>query len=587
MNSDALFKMLIQSLQNSNVLAKIEEAHDRSNTYTSIITFIQKAMEKESFFKRYPKPILNKLIEMYSFPEAIVSSIKEKFKIYPSIKQEADHKQKYFSNSPEGYFRVWINQYKHTDSEKAEFIQEVSDSFTTIKHTSTLIYVSNKEIIPFLEKYKDSDFFFWKEIYRETNIEWTNELINRFKDLWDWNELHRNPVINWNFDLIKDNSENLNWSFISSYSNLEWDIELIETYKVDLIFSLSSGSSHERNAKAGTNKKGKTYSIEKIGVSDDHYFSDLEGTLSLSKSIKWTKGIIKEFQDFWNWEELCRNESIPWSESWIDHFVDCVDFNSLSSNGSVKWTDSLVAKYFDKWCWWSLSGNPSLPWSFEFIKKYESKWQWTPIYEDKDADHITNESFSPSISTNKGIFWDNSLVEEWYEKINIWRIAIIGQISDEVLLKFHGDFDRKVQIGWEFHRSSDWKETEKLYRTGWENLALNPYFEINWKNIDFLYRKKVIKTRSVGNLAKDGEYQTKEYRVLELLKKCKIEGISLQDIIDNEIGWTQNILNEEFINESIWNDLLRPVFDRNFSLCYLQDLMPNIDIEVLKRNSFL
>jgi len=295
-------------------------------------------------------------------------------------------------------------------------------------------------------------------------------------------------------------------------------------------------------------------------TSNGHYYEDLKGSISLSEHIKWNKDLINALNDYWSWTELCSNESISWDLELVSQFEEKVDFKSLSSNSKVIWTQELIDKYVDKWDWKKLSGNQGLPWSKKLIIKYENRWQWKP---DTNSYTFDKYYFYPSLSTNSGINWDTDMLLTWKNNLDFWRIALFGRISNDAIKYFQSEFNRKELVSIESHKYSDWRATSKIHRTGWENLALNDNFKIHSLDIEYYFETKLALTYPVGNFARYGNYKTKEFRLLDILKEKPLHDFKIHDIITSKNSWGKILINKSFINDSVW-ELIKPFVDKKF-----------------------
>lgn len=438
-------------------------------------------------------------------------------------------------------------------------ISDIKRDFRTKQSDySHYIQISVDQINQFLDKYQTVEEVRCASIASNTDIPWTNELICKYSEVWNWQLLHENPTVIWNFELIDANIERVNWAYVSSYPFLDWSIEHLTKYKDYLVFGRD-----QPWAKGGKNRKGKYYQIQ----SSSKFYSTLKGSISLSENICWTREIIASVKDYWNWKELCANTSIGWNEELIDFFIEYVNFDSLCSNHSIHWSERLLDKYFNEVNWKNLSGNPNLPWSYDLIEKYEEKWLWIPEF-NWYPDDETNDS--PSLSTNAGITWDVEILEKCVDKIDFWRIARKGTIPEKSIIKFHKEFNRKELVGWQHHKWSDWRVTSEIYRTGWENLHLNPAFSIPLTLIEFLYETKIELTFADGNLAHDGNYVTKEFRLLEILKQKNITNLTFSELVNMEPNRGEILLNDQFINDTIWNEIIKSMFTDGIVENYLK-----------------
>ncbi len=95
------------------------------------------------------------------------------------------------------------------------------------------------------------------------NINWSVELIEKYKDQWDW-------------------------FYLSSNTSLPWSIELFEKYK------------------------------------DQWHW---RGELSRNTSLPWSIELIEKYKDQWHWLELSWNESIHWPKLSINMVDEIMQYN--------------------------------------------------------------------------------------------------------------------------------------------------------------------------------------------------------------------------------------------------------------------
>ena len=65
------------------------------------------------------------------------------------------------------------------------------------------------------------------------NINWSVELIEKYKDQWGWGGLSRNTSLPWSIELFEKYKDQWHWHwlYLSRNTSLPWSIELIEKYK--------------------------------------------------------------------------------------------------------------------------------------------------------------------------------------------------------------------------------------------------------------------------------------------------------------------------------------------------------------------
>lgn len=460
-------------------------------------------------------------------------------------------------NQTDNYIFLELNVYKFN---LRDFYKELENTFDVKieDYSNTYFGLNILQLDEFIEKYIDFASIKAYTLPRIGNcrkLKWDSKLLQQYADFISWHALHRNPSFKLDFDIIEKFKDKLNWSHISSVKYLSWDLNKLVKYRDYIIFSVKDGWEKE-----GINKLGKSYSI--LHVSDDwitkEKFEHLKGSISLSTTIKWDEQILDELLDYWDWDELSSNDSINWSSAMIEKYIDRLNFKILSKNINVDWSEKLLNKYFDKWDWSLLSCNPKLPWSTQFINRYEKHWVWNSDFDWYHNDLINNY---PCLSKNTGITWTVELLREHYNKVDIWLIALFGNITNEAIYRYSNELDEKHLIGWKHHRYSDWRATEEINRTGWENLPLNPNFKLDIDLIQFCYLKHISITKGDDDyaFARDENYITKSYRVLYLLRESKTVDISLMELLEYSETWTKILFDENFLNDSIYDIVLSEI----------------------------
>ena len=108
--------------------------------------------------------------------------------------------------------------------------------------------------------------------------------------------------------------------FLCSFENINWSVELIEKYKDQWDwFYLSRNTSLLR-------------SIELIEKYKDRWDSELSGgwgwgRVSTNTSLPWSIELIEKYKDQWYWRELSWNESIHWPKLSINMVDEIMQYN--------------------------------------------------------------------------------------------------------------------------------------------------------------------------------------------------------------------------------------------------------------------
>lgn len=428
--------------------------------------------------------------------------------------------------------------------------------------------------------------FYWDSFVKYLNfnnlssntfLDWNYDFISEYSEVWNWNDLHDNIAVPWSWRLIERNKNLVNWEKVTSNPNLNWNKENIHKYRNELIFS---SNCH--------------YQLDCIGYERDKYINyfenyhsrmdsggyrpnsrstkDLIG-LSSKTFISWNAEIIDCVLDYWDWTELCLNPSIKWTEEFIERYFDRVDFKALSRNVEINWTIELISRFQDNFDWTILSGNKALPWNLNFIRKFKDRLLWQKFDHDDKYHHPSPYNYYPIYScliTNQGINWNLRLIMEFKDQVDLWRLAKYGNIKNEVLIKFKKEFDERRVIGTQFLKTSDFRDETIIEYTGWENLSFNNSFFIEIEHINFFLENKTEIKYFKGN-AMSGEEVYEKRNLIEILNNSKLSGISVNQIIKGE-KWTNKFLNENFINDYLWEYVLKNEFNEETMNTFLMQL---------------
>jgi hypothetical protein len=250
----------------------------------------------------------------------------------------------------------------------------------------------------------------------KTNVNWSIELIEHFKDEWDWKELSTNPSLCWSIELISQFDCKWDWSGLSCNESLPWSKELIKKYE------------HK-------------WDWEK---------------LSLNSKLPWSIELIEEYKYKWNIKELSSHIEIPWSLELIEKFYYKWDWKRLSSNPSLPWSIELIKKYtradneFDweddgcNWDWRKLSSSSNLPWSIELIMKFKNYWNWCDLWE--------NENFSQfKLLKNENVIF--KLIPKRNSMFSCSGIWSEISASNEINFEFIDEFQN--ELNWEILSKND------------------------------------------------------------------------------------------------------------------------------------
>lgn len=536
-------------------------------------------------FKKYPNKILKFMISNHIIESKIATDFIDVYKKYSFLtiidnrevfEKDFFEKEKYGFYEMDNYFMVTIKNYREYESNYNDYINLKNDilnnfdvSYVCRNQTEFSIHKSQLEI--FLNRYKNNKHIYWDSLFLNKCLYFSDKIISQYDVILNWEILQYSANLNWTFDLIESKKETLNWMVISSYEFLKWDVETIDKYKDYLIFSLGEGW-RKKHLSLTKNKKGQYFEIKSKQLQNNLFDFKLKGSISLCETINWSIDLIDKFHDYWDWEELCLNKGIRWDENLIEIFFSKVNFKALSSNPSVNWSIELIKKYNNYWDWAELSYNCGIDFNHEMLSQFEEQWHWEPKLNNWYWDEYKEGNNKMCLACNKGIKWTLEIVDKFYERIDFWRISLHGMIDEEVLVKYSNEFNRKEKCGFEYHKWSDFKYSEDIYKNAWENLKININTSFTKNIIDFLsnYNTTIIYSR--GNLAHNGQIIEDNVSLLELFKELKFHDLTLDLVLLNHITWGKVFFNNEFVNSHLLEESIKPILSNNFSIKLLEKL---------------
>jgi hypothetical protein len=136
----------------------------------------------------------------------------------------------------------------------------------------------------FIRRIRENDA--WRKLSGNSDIPWSEKLIESHADQWDWTELCENRSIAWTVDMIEKFKSRIDWNTLSS-------------------------------------------KIIDCGYRE-------------TKPIDWD--ILKKFDAYWNWHLLSKNSDyIP--NHIIEQFADKWDWKELIENRAICWSPELFQKF--------------------------------------------------------------------------------------------------------------------------------------------------------------------------------------------------------------------------------------------------
>lgn len=252
-----------------------------------------------------------------------------------------------------------------------------------------------------LKKYPDR--INWNKISADFELINTNPaILSDFADKIDWESISGNEEINFTEDLIDRFISFWNWEYLSGNGAIEWNEKLIAKYESrinhdrlvngndELWLNIKYSRSKERSSSDSDDLRQQDEAVSNNKISENYkapskYPSDPKVyKAQLLESLE-------QHVDNLDWESASLNKSLPWSEELIEKYKDKWEWGhkeeredgsiayvmGLTSNPKLPWSIELIRKFQNYWFWTDLSYSESVPWSIELINEYHDKWDWS------------------------------------------------------------------------------------------------------------------------------------------------------------------------------------------------------------------
>lgn len=237
---------------------------------------------------------------------------------------------KLFTYQPYFFGRI-ISRYYPFDEISLNQYQEILD-WQLVSQNKNILF-SHKLIKKFKQKW------FWSELTKNDNVFWTEDMITEIKEYLNRpNHILGNPMENlcgsnnvvWDIKILENISEIINWKVLSSNKNIQWSKELIQKFRFNLDWEVLCTEGIFWN---------KDYIIEL--ETDLDYDLKRWNYLLYNKNIIWSNELICLFGNKWFWKpkytcygepDFYDNPQIPWNNSLLNKYKVELNWYKLSKS---------------------------------------------------------------------------------------------------------------------------------------------------------------------------------------------------------------------------------------------------------------
>lgn len=403
-------------------------------------------------------------------------------------------------------------------------------------------YISKADSMKFIEMFKDEIYCDWGSFSENEFFDWNPKTIEIGSKLWNWQTLTTNPFVDWTFNLInkyKDNDD-LKWTYLSAM--VKWDLDHIREFQKYIFFD--GGYSYDE--KILLENKWVLHldrSILHINGKKTELIQDfIVGNISDNRNINWNDELINNYIDKWDWNCLSKNTSIDWNQQKVEIYERYIDFNGLSENECIIWDIDFISKYENKLNFDKLVLNQSVFWTNIMFDKFKNRidhfifskhakfspdiiinnlelWEFENIETHKvkvNSDgtffYETKHKLWEFLLSNKNIVWDDTLIEHCISRIPLHSIVSEHLIVSVETINKYWDYNKTELIEYVEHfRGVGDEEIKLVYfrdclrQSTITNLTFEMFKEneIHWWGVlnDFLFLNPTIKELLLSNLS--------------------------------------------------------------------------------------
>jgi hypothetical protein len=290
----------------------------------------------------------------------------------------------------------------------------------------------------------------YSHLQANTAIEWTYDLICKFKNILFHNESSGGPSFIYN-DSIKVSLNELNELDYRLYDRYHRNKNLYQfddsTIDPDEPFFINRIVNEDNKLKTVA-RSGNNETQLRFENNDEFWTADAVmdsiGDINFwystpSSKIEWNRELLLAIKSKRDWQYFMFCSSIYLSNEELNIYSDVLDWKGIASNERINWTIELFEKHreqlllhpnefcinrnfpwtlefidriADKLDFKALSSNPTIPFTQAFMLKHKDKWRYTA--------RPTNQY---SLSDNPSVKWSPFLMEELKDKIDWVELA--------------------------------------------------------------------------------------------------------------------------------------------------------------------
>ncbi len=165
-------------------------------------------------------------------------------------------------------------------------------------------------------------------------------------------------------DFIARHEDNIDWYLLSKNKKIDYTIEFCEKYRERLYWE-------EFNPLLSREFKGEGRDERLIAFLDS--FREQLNWKIVTENLRTpenTERLLRAFEDYWDWGNLCLVESIRWNLDLLRKFKDKIVWHAISVNNQVPWRYEWIEEFADLFDWYWFPHYSSYTWDSRSLQRF-------------------------------------------------------------------------------------------------------------------------------------------------------------------------------------------------------------------------
>lgn len=314
---------------------------------------------------------------------------------------------------------------------------------------------------------------------------WTEEIIEKNKDVIDWQSLSKVKSIPWDLDFIRKFESKISWLYLSNNTGVTFNLKILNEFSQKWDFEcLSDNPSLKIEFELLSNFEDKwDWKALSYGADRDQF------------DIK----VLYEYADRLCWDNISANTNIHWDYHLIDDFQYRINWKLLSQNPSLEFSSEILEEFGAKLNSTDLIVHNKKYHNKEFITKYKDNIRWKWVGHEID---FLYPIFLKELSESE----INSLL---YQSLPIKKNTEFSDKSEDYLQKYYPEeYSKRLKIKKQFNVNGEHIVFSQIIRKAEKNIShfLTEYFELE----DCILVKSIYNTNHLdGNLEFQKSFKAK------------------------------------------------------------------------------